>query len=728
MIKNSFKRKGTKARRKNNSLRLCVFVFILSFFAIFYVKAGNHPCLMLTKKGVDGIQQSLGKSPLFDETLLKVRTEIDNVVGQPINVPIPKDGGGGYTHEQHKKNYNDIYKAGILYQLYKEEKYASFVKNMLMEYAKMYPTLPLHPVQKSNYRGKLFWQGLNECVWLVHTAQAYDCVYDYISEKDKKFIETNLFSQMVKFIAEDNKATFNKIHNHGTWAVAGVGMIGYVMNNRDWVEKSLYGLSKDGKGGFMRQMDELFSPDGYFAEGPYYQRYSLQPFIVFAQAIQNNEPERKIFEYRDNILVKAVNTSLQMAYTDGQFFHLNDALDKTWHSIELVYGVDIVYNITKDYSLLSIAKEQNQVILSDAGMAVAEAIKDGKSQPFDLKTTLIRDGADGKQGGLGILRMGEGKDQTCVVLKATAQGMGHGHFDKLSISYYDNGYEILQDYGAARFLNIEAKNGGHYLPENDSWAKQTIAHNTLVVDETSDYQGKLEIAEKYSPQITGFINNKDFKIIEATDTSAYPGVRMQRTLFMVSMGEEKPLVIDYFVVKSKQEHQYDLPYYYIGQLINTDFKYTTFSTFLKPLGTKNGYQYLWEEASGKSNKNIACVTFLNKNRFYSITTLTNEDTELLFNRIGANDPNFNLRNEPSFMLRKKAKDSMFVSVIEPHGEFNPREEYTIQSESEIKDITMSSEIINGIETHLISIIRNDGTSLKLNPELKSCNFIQKASD
>ena len=39
--------------------------------------------------------------------------------------------------------------------------------------------------------------------------------------------------------------------------------------------------------------------------------------------------------------------------------------------------------------------------------------------------------------------------------------MGHGHFDRLSFTYYDNNKEIIQDYGAARFLNIEPKNGGH---------------------------------------------------------------------------------------------------------------------------------------------------------------------------------------------------------------------------------------------------------------------------
>lgn len=673
-----------------------IYLLLLGCSSIICKADNRHPRLILTREGVDKMRQELGKAPLFDKTLALAKAEIDETIDKPIEVPVPKDAGGGYTHERHKKNYNEMYKAGVLYQVYKDTKYALFVKNMLDKYAELYPALPLHPVQKSNYRGKLFWQGLNECVWLVHTAQAYDCIYDYLTKDERRNIEKNLFEPIVKFISEDNSNTFNKIHNHGTWAVAGVGMIGYVTGNKDWVERSLYGSAKDGESGFLKQIDQLFSPDGYFTEGPYYQRYSLQPFIVFAQVIDKNQPNLKIFEYRDRILEKAVHTSLQLAYTDGQFFHLNDALDKTWHSIEIVYGVDIIYNTTKDNSLLSIAREQNQVILGDAGINTAIAIAQGKTEPFGQKTLLIRDGADGTEGGIGILRMGDVNDLTCLVFKATAQGMGHGHFDKLSISYYDNGKEILQDYGAARFLNIVQKNGGHYLPENDLWAKQTISHNTLVVDETSHYQGKLVIAEKYSPTITAFHDGKNIKVVSATESNAYQRVDMQRTIAVVlPEGFAKPFVIDMYRATSSKLHQYDLSYYYLGQMIATNLKYKAHTDMRTPLGTKNGYQYLWNEAEAISEPetNNTFMTFLNGNRFYSITSDTRRSKSFFFNRIGANDPNFNLRNEPSYMIRENGDSASFLSVIEAHGEFNPRDEYTIQPDSNIESVETDNKVV-----------------------------------
>ena len=58
------------------------------------------------------------------------------------------------------------------------------------------------------------------------------------------------------------------------------------------------------------------------------------------------------------------------------------------------------------------------------------------------------------------------KEEIELVFKYAAQGSSHGHYDKLSYSLYDNGNEVLQDYGLARFVNIEQKGGGNYLAEN----------------------------------------------------------------------------------------------------------------------------------------------------------------------------------------------------------------------------------------------------------------------
>jgi oligo-alginate lyase len=649
-----------------------------------------HPNLVITGKGVESIKENLGNVPLFDKSYTEVKAKLDKTIALRQDVPLPKDPGGGYTHEKHKQNYNDMHSAGILYQVTGEDKYAEFIKSMLYKYAELYPSLGHHPQAKDQTPGRLFWQSLNECVWLLHTIQAYDCIYDWLEAKDRKVFEEKIFLPMTAFFTEELHHEFDLIHNHGTWMVASVGMTGMVLNNKELIEKSLYGSDKTGKGGFLAQLNLLFSPDGYYTEGGYYVRYALWPFFIFAEAIQNNLPDIGVYEFRDQILKKAFYSALQMTYTNGEFMPINDALkEKTFLSTELVYALNFVYErYGRDEQLLSIAKRQNRVTLTDGGIIVAKDLAEiDNPASFNWKSVEYCDGPEGNQGGVGILRWGPEKDMETLLFKYSAHGLSHGHYDKMTFLFYDQGREIIQDYGAARFLNVEQKQGGRYLPENKTFALQTIAHNTLIVDEKSHYDGNQEISQQNSPQKYFFnSSNPALQYVSAKDNSAYEGVEMHRTMAMVNDENLiRPLVVDIFKIKSDKEHQYDLPYYYMGHFISTNFEYTPYTNERKQLGKANGYQHLWKTAEGKSDKSAA-FTWLNGERYYSIISNTDSNTDILFTQIGAADPEFNLRNEEGILFRTRRKDHVFVSVIEPHGDFNPTIEYSFNSYSAVENI------------------------------------------
>ena len=89
-------------------------------------------------------------------------------------------------------------------------------------------------------------------------------------------------------------------------------------------------------------------------------------------------------------------------------------------------------------------------MVSKEGLEVSRDID--KAVPFKHYSVNISDGPKGKNGGIGILRMRNGENLTSLVMKYTSQGMGHGHFDKLSYTFYDNNNEVVRDYGAARFF------------------------------------------------------------------------------------------------------------------------------------------------------------------------------------------------------------------------------------------------------------------------------------
>ncbi len=100
------------------------------------------------------------------------------------------------------------------------------------------------------------------------------------------------------------------------------------------------------------------------------------------------------------------------------------------------------------------------------------------------------------------------------------------------------------------------------------------------------------------------------------------------------------------------------------------------------LGKANGYQHLWVDATGTPEAGNATLTWLNNQRFYTYRMLLPEGAKIILAESGANDPNFNLRREPVLIQRlSSATDATFVSVLEPHGFYDPAGETVTDSKS-----------------------------------------------
>ena len=691
-----------------------------------YSLAQTHPNLMLTAGNIAAVRSGCATSSLLKKSYQEVKAKADKALAEKMDVPVPKDGAGGYTHEQHKNNSQNILACGVAYQISGDPKYAAYIKDMLLLYAAQYEQWPQHPKKKSNQiPGKIFWQCLNDFVWQVTVIQGYDMAYNAIPAKDRATIEQHLFIPIVKYFTTECKETFDLIHNHGTWCLAAVGMTGYVINQPNYVEMALKGSAKDGKTGFLKQLDELFSPDGYYTEGPYYQRYAIMPFVAFAKAIQQNQPQLNIFKFRNNILAKAIHATVQSTYTTGYFFPVNDAMkDKDFSSEEMVYGVDIAYaDIQPEADLLDIAKKQGHVVVSDAGLKVSKAIDQGLTKPFGYKSMFLSDGAKGDEGGLGILRYGSNTSQQCVLLKAAAQGMGHGHFDRLNLLYYDNNTEVFSDYGSARFINIESKFGGDYLPENKTWAKQTIAHNTVTVDQTSQYKANLEKSEAAHASLVHFEDKGSIQVVSGREDSAYPGVGLLRSSILFKPEElKKALLIDVFQVNSEADHQYSLPFWYQGVITDASFKFSAATDELKAMGKDNGFQHIWLNSNNDLAEPNGYITMLNNNIFYTTHFTGTSPMKVKLVTLGAGDPNMNLRNERGFILEQhKNGCQAFISITETHGKTDPTSETTSGAKSNIGDIKIISNDVSGLTFSFT--VKGVSYTAKLDYNSKT-NFIQ----
>ncbi|ELB2816810.1 heparinase II/III family protein [Vibrio alginolyticus] len=653
--------------------------------------------ILLTEAEVELLRKEVGKPSLMGKSIEANRKELEAFMRLPLDVPGHGEAGG-YEHNRHKQNYTYMNLAGRLFLITQEEKYAQFVKDLLAIYAEKYLTFDFHVQKNTNPTGRLFHQILNEHCWLMFTSLAYSCVASVMTEEERTAVVERIFEPMLDMFTVKYAHDFDRIHNHGIWAVAAVGICGLAIGKPEYLEMSVYGQDRDDTGGFLAQISQLFAPSGYYMEGPYYHRYAIRPTCVFAEVVHRHMPEVDIYNYKDKVIGNTVQAMLATAYPNGEFPALNDA-SRTMSITDM--GVQVAVSVySKHYgmddNILGMAKIQNAVWMHPCGLELSQAydkaIADREiGMPF-WPSVELNEGPTGNNGAQGFIRMQDKTgDVSQLVMNYGQHGMGHGNFDTLSITFFNRGQEVLREYGFCRWVNVEPKFGGRYLDENKSYARQTIAHNAVTIDEQCQNGFDVDRADSVHGLPHFFkVEGTEINGMSAFANDHYPNTDMQRSVFMLNLDElEAPLLLDLYRIEGEGEHQYDYSHQYDGQIVRTNFDYQSFGE-LSTLGDDFGYQHLWKVASGKV-QDTALVSWLQNNTYYtwlgtSSSAKQNGDNEVIFTRTGANDPSFNLRSEPAFILRSKGESTLFASVLETHGYFNEEFEQSVNARGQVKDI------------------------------------------
>ncbi|GLR02736.1 hypothetical protein GCM10007906_03230 [Vibrio hyugaensis] len=653
--------------------------------------------ILLTESEIELLRKEVGKPSLMGKTIAANCKELEAFMRLPLDVPGHGEAGG-YEHNRHKQNYTYMNLAGRLFLITQEEKYAQFVKDLLAIYAEKYLTFDFHVQKNTNPTGRLFHQILNEHCWLMFTSLAYSCVASTMTEEERTAVVERIFEPMLDMFTVKYAHDFDRIHNHGIWAVAAVGICGLAIGKREYMDMSVYGLDRNDTGGFLAQISQLFAPSGYYMEGPYYHRYAIRPTCVFAEVVHRHMPEVDIYNYKGKVIGNTVQAMLATAYPNGEFPALNDA-SRTMSITDM--GVQVAVSVySKHYGLddniLGMAKIQNAVWMHPCGLELSQAYDKATADreigmPF-WPSVELNEGPEGNNGAQGFIRMQDKSgDVSQLVMNYGQHGMGHGNFDTLGISFFNRGQEVLREYGFCRWVNVEPKFGGRYLDENKSYARQTIAHNAVTIDEQCQNGFDVDRADSVHGLPHFFkVEGTEINGMSAFANDHYPNTDMQRSVFMLNLDElEAPLLLDLYRIEGEGEHQYDYSHQYDGQIVRTNFDYQSFGE-LNTLGDNFGYQHLWKVASGKV-QDTALVSWLQNNTYYtwlgtSSSAKQNGDNEVIFTRTGANDPSFNLRSEPAFILRSKGESTLFASVLETHGYFNEEFEQSVNARGQVKDI------------------------------------------
>ncbi|CAM3591445.1 heparinase II/III family protein [Rahnella bruchi] len=657
--------------------------------------------LLISHSEAEKLRDQRDADSLLGAALRAQIATLEKMLAQPLNIPGHGEAGGP-EHTQHKQNYLGINLAGRLFLITHEPRYFDYALALLNGYAAVYPTLGSATSKDSNSPGRLFHQTLNENMFWLYAVEGYHCLMPSLDAAQREHIEANVFRVMADDALHRHTKDFDIVHNHGIWSVAAAAISGYVLGDSSLVEKALYGLKGDSEsGGFFAQLSQLFSPDGYYIEGPYYHRFALRPLLLLSEAIERRQPELEIYPFRDQIIRKTCEALMQTAFPDGTWPALNDS-SKTINICDdgAVIAASVCYSrYGHNPQWIAAAQQQHTVWVSAAALDLSAALQKSPAQPLNWGSVELRDGPEGTQGGIGILRSAaESQDMALLwygqhgSIPRLHSALNHGHFDGLHLSLFSRGSEFLRDYGFGRWVNVEPKFGGRYIPENNSYCKQTVAHNTVVVDGLSQNKGDSLEAEKRWGEPHFFVTkNPAEQGMSARLKNYTQGVDQQRTVLMLSLPElSSPLIVDVFRLNSAQPHRYDYCLHHLGQFVRTDVALEAANT-LKPLGKEHGYQHLWDCARAQiAAGDSALFSWLDGDSYHTLVSAFPKGGELIMARTGATDPHFNLRSEPALLLRTHGTNAIFASVFETHGYFDEATETSIDARGKVERISVVS--------------------------------------
>jgi hypothetical protein len=222
-------------------------------------------------------------------------------------------------------------------------------------------------------------------------------------------------------------------------------------------------------------------------------------------------------------------------------------------------------------------------------------------------------------------------------LKYGPHGSGHGHFDKLNFILAVGSAWLSPDLGTARYG----------LPVYEGWFKQTLSHNTILVDQ--------ERQKEATGQLLAFNPRAPIPWMRASVDKAYPGVNLERSLYL---GDQYLIIFDR--INSPRAHTYDWVFHNYGKL--------TYDLPLKPLsgplGKGNGYEYL-ESLSRTVTKDPWRLTWEHHPYNVRLTMLGAPDTQV----IAAQGPGMPISEcLPMVIARRKAAQTEYVTVLEWYEE------------------------------------------------------------
>ncbi len=429
---------------------------------------------------------------------------------------------------------------GICYAVTGDSSYALAVKKMLMDYVRLYPGYE----NNDNELGttKVFQSTYIESVWLSYLTCGYDMTNQdgCWTEAERTTVKQQLFLESAKVIRDyDEKRNNRQAFNNSGMCAAAI-----MAEDNELLEYALHGPH-----GFFSHMEGSVLSDGLWYEGDNYHFATVPSMVNIAEMCLHNGIDLYQREYAGHSIRQMFEAPLKSLQPDLSFPSRKDSpyassIAQRWYSglYELAYTryhesafgrvLKIMYGMEpedKDFKnaaglmdIFSPSPASRSFLDWRGFMTLTPDLGSENGLPYTVSVNM-------EGTGLAVLR----KDDCYLSLDYGDYGGGHGHPDRLAITYFARGRRWLTDYGT-----------GQYYFDHLNWYRSTIGHNTLCAD------GKTQLPISGEWQIFG--ETKASAAARGIINGMYPGIDARRTVALLGHG----LVFDCLEAFSEEPHCY----------------------------------------------------------------------------------------------------------------------------------------------------------------------------
>ena len=633
---------------------------------------------------------------------------------------------------------------GTVYVLTGDEKYAKHARDILIGYSNCSHYGAPRGMDKRSAQG-LTGQLLDEALLLELLARGYDLISGSrsVSAEDRALIHDELLrplaTEMIYPIAPelDLGSTFSsQANNRGAMGAASVLLVGYATDDEELVRAALYGVRstlpysdvvrrkifpppKDWTAATadnpsLGLLTVFFAPPaipgGIWVEGsPGYAIYALGSLVNAAEAAWRHGLD--LYSYNNAIFKHLFDYPIDFAYPDltqpgeNDFYRENMLTGVAPRLYEYAYRryrdpryLSVINNSSERAYIASLrasslrpnpkAKSSKSLSVFRLGDVPPSFLYDldpndepGKIEPISVNYMAV---------GFGILRVpaasGVGLENLILSYGPSAS---HGHPDKLHIDLFAFDDVLMPSPG----VNFPYANN----PLLPNWYKTTIAHNTLVVDEGVQV---FHEHNRSQPDVradqTVYGPAETMGIQRAWTDAAYPGVRMERAVFLTGR-----YFADLFSAISDKPHTYDLAWHIRG--VPTSDLALAPAAFPDPVPV--GYNQLTNLRQSEPTGDAWTITLALKDHQSRLIAAGGDATRVIVGDGGiyvdtTSDAPHGRPSAPTILERREgARSTIFGNVLDLSG----------KTEGFVKSVTQNGGIDAGFAT--LRIETADGADL-----------------